>query len=68
MMTTILSPTVIQSADVIIVGAVLIQVVLMLASSFRRFAYEHEREKVALVNLRYRTDPCWRKAVPSASA
>ena len=56
MMTTILSPTVIQSAGVMIVGAVLIQVVLMLASSFRRLAYEDERERVALINLRYRTD------------
>jgi len=55
-MMNILSPIVIQSAGVIIVGAVLIQMMLVLASAFRRFAYENEQARVTLINLRHRTN------------
>lgn len=55
-MAAILSPTVFQLAGVIIVGGALIQVVLMLTASARRFAREDERQRISLETLRHRTE------------
>ena len=48
--------TAFQFAGIMIIGVVLIQVVLMLISSFRHFSREDEREKLGLNTLRYRTE------------
>ena len=55
-MPLILAPAVIQVAGVVIVGAVFIQSVFLIVSSFRRLAIEREQRRVTLDSLRYQTE------------
>ncbi len=55
-MTLILAPAVIQVVGVVIVGAVFIQSVFLIVSSFRRLAIEREQRRVTLDSLRYQTE------------
>ena len=55
-MSLILAPAVIQVAGVVIVGAVFIQSVFLIVSSFRRLAIEREQRRVTLDSLRYQTE------------
>ena len=55
-MSVILAPAVIQIAGIVIVGAVFIQSVFLIVSSFRRLAVEREQRRVTLDSLRYRTE------------
>ena len=55
-MTLILAPAVIQVAGVVIVGAVFIQSVFLIVSSFRRLTIEREQRRVTLDSLRYQTE------------
>ena len=52
-MNLVLAPAVIQVAGVVIVGAVFIQSVFLIVSSFRRLAIEREQRRVTLDSLRY---------------
>lgn len=54
-MSVLLAPAVIQVAGTVIVGAVVIQSVFLIVSSFRRLAIEREQRRVTLDSLRYRT-------------
>ena len=49
-MTMILAPAVIQVAGVVIVGAVFIQSVFLIVSSFRRLAIERDQRPVTLAS------------------
>ena len=55
-MSVILAPVVIQVIGIVIVGAVFIQSVFLIVSSFRRLAVEREQRRVSLDSLRYRTE------------
>ncbi len=55
-MSVILAPAVIQVAGIVIVGAILIQSVFLVVSSFRRLAVEREQRRVTLDSLRYRAE------------
>ena len=69
-MTLILAPAVIQVAGVVIVGAVFIQSVFLIVSSFRRLTIEREQRRVTLDSLRYQTEiataEVWRPALLSS--
>jgi len=54
-MSFLLAPAVIQVAGTVIVGAIFIQSVFLIVSSFRRLAVEREQRRVTLDSLRYRT-------------
>ena len=55
-MSAVFSPEVVQFAGAVIVCGVLIQVAVMLASSFRRLGYEREQRRHALEALRYQVE------------
>ncbi len=55
-MSAILAPAVIQVAGIVIVGAVFIQSVFLMVSSFRRLAVEREQRRITLDSLRYRAE------------
>ena len=55
-MNVLLSPAVIQVAGIVIVGAIFIQSVFLIFSSFRRLAIEREQRRVTLDSLLYRSE------------